>query len=102
MTRKSTIKTPITVQTYETLNSLTRNQLRALAARAGVKMGRNKKDSVANLSRAISDGKLLYKSEVSIFTPPTVPGNYWTRTRLFAKKFRSYKPDRVLFDVTRP
>ena len=96
---EKSVKTPLTVQTYETLESLTREQLRNLAARVNVPRGRDKKNTIANLARAISDGKLWYKSEVTIFTPPTTPSATWTRKALLRKKFRSYKPDRVIQDV---
>lgn len=98
--QKSTVKTNLTVQTYEFLGTLTRDQLRALASKAKVHRGRDKKNTIANLTRAIADGKLWYKSTIDIFTPPTTPDAFYTRSRIFAKKFRSYKPDRVILNVT--
>ena len=100
MKTKPTVKTNLAVQTYEFLGTLTRDQLRALATKAKVKTGRDKKNTIANLARAISDGKLWFKTTVDLFTPPTVPGAFYTRTRLFSKKFRSYKPDRVVVSIS--
>jgi len=88
------MKTNLTVQTYEVLNSMTRNELRSLAQSAGIPRGRDKKNTVAHLVRAVSDGKLHFKSLVSLTVPPVAPDSYGKT--LFVKKFRSYKPDKTL------
>ena len=65
---------------------------------AGVPRGRDKKNTIAHLSRAISDGKLNFKSLVTISVPQTAG---LPRT-LFVKKFRSYKPDSTIVLPGRP
>ena len=91
------MKTNITVQTYEVLNSMTRDEVRALATHLNVPRGKDKKNTVANLSRAIADGKARIKSLVTISANPPAGVSY--TPPLFVKKFRSYKPDRVLSTV---
>ena len=91
------MKTNTTVQTYEVLNSMTREEVRALATHLGVKRGKDKKNTVANLARAVVDGKARIKTLVTISSPP-LAGCAFGRT-LFVKKFRSYKPDKVTSPV---
>lgn len=86
-----------TVQTYEVLNSMTRDEVRALATRLNVPRGRDKKNTVAHLARALADGKARIKSIVTISELPPAGSTYGRP--LFVKKFRSYKPDRVLQSV---
>jgi hypothetical protein len=92
------MKTNTTVQTYEVLNSMTRDEVRALATHLNVPRGKDKKNTVANLSRALADGKARIKSIVTISTNPPDGSQYGGKV-LFVKKFRSYKPDRVLNPV---
>lgn len=95
---KSPVKTNQTVQVYETLNSLTRDELRALATHLGVPRGKDKKNTVANLAAAVRDGKARVKTLVYISSPPPDGQEYGGRT-LLVKKFRTYKPDKVLQPV---
>jgi hypothetical protein len=92
-------KTNTVVQTYEVLNSLTRDQLRNIAAHASVPRGRDKKNTAAHIVAAIRDGKLKFKSIVTISIPTENP---FVNKTLLMKKFRSYKNDKVLADVPTP
>jgi hypothetical protein len=88
------------LQTFPVLNTMTRSELRRLAIHLGVRRGRNRSDTIRNLSDAITLGKARLKSVVTIETAP-LPGNpasYHGKT-LFCKKFRTYKADKVLIPV---
>ena len=91
------VKTNLTVQTYEVLNSMTRDEVRNLAAHLGVKRGKDKKNTVANLAAAIRAGKARIKMFATISAAPD-EGQTYGKT-LFIKKFRSYKADKVIQPV---
>ena len=87
------------LQTYEVLDSLTRQEVRNIAITLGVPRGKDKKNTIANLARAIADGKAQFKSVVTIYANPQ-PGSLNTHGKtLLSKKFRTYKDDKVLYPV---
>jgi len=81
----------------EVLNSMTRTELRNLAVQLGVPRGRNKRDTEKNLGQAIYDGKAHIKTVVYINALPIPPSTQGQT--LFIKKFRTYKPDKVLMQT---
>lgn len=86
------------------LTTLTRKELSALAKQAmGVPVGKSKPDTIRNLSQAIAKGKLQVKSLMTITLPPPVAPTSGYSPRhgrtVLVKKFRSYRPDKVLVPV---
>lgn len=85
------------------LNTLTRDELRALATHLGVPRGKDKEDSITNLTDAITKGTAHVKTIVYISTPPTPEAKaanpYAKGNTLFVKKFRNYKTDKVIIPV---
>ncbi len=77
------------------LNSLTRDELRAIATTINVPRGRSKDNTVDSLVTAIRTGKAHVKSLVTISTPPPA-GQSFGGTTLLVKKLRTYKPDRII------
>lgn len=88
------MKTNKDIMVYEVLNSMTRNELRSLAKRINVPRGRNKKDTETNLEQAIYNDKAQFKAVVYIYALPVPP--FAHGQILFVKKFRNYKPDKVI------
>jgi hypothetical protein len=87
----------LTVLAYETLNGMTRDEVRRLAQHLNVPRGRDKKNTVANVAQAIHAGKAQLKSVVTIFATPT--SGLGHGPTLYSAKLRSYKPTRVLYTV---
>lgn len=87
----------LTVLSYETLNGMSRDEVRRLAQHLDVPRGKDKKNTVANVAKAIHEGKAQLKSLVTIFASP--PSGVGHGRQLYSAKLRSYKPTRVLFTV---
>jgi len=87
------------VLSYQVLNGMTRDEVRRLATHLNVPRGRDKKVTVANVAKAINDGKAQLKSVVTIFAPPRPPFANSHGPTLYSAKLRSYKPTRVLSQV---
>ena len=79
----------------DALNTLTREELRTLATNLNVPRGKEKKNTLANLAKAINDGQCQVKTVITIFSLPatqTPPSSYTRHGRtLFYGKFRNYK-----------
>lgn len=90
---KSKPKTDHTVHNYQVLNSMTRDELRGVATSLGIPIGKEKKNTVANIVRGIIDGKVQLKTMFYIFAPATTTA---PRRALFVKKLRTYKDDKVI------
>lgn len=70
------------------LESMTRDQLRAVAKQVGTKTGKSVKDTVKNLEKAIADGKLHFKSVCTLSFKPT--DGSASRQTYFGKTLRTY------------
>jgi len=81
------------------IDSLERNELVAIAKTIGVPVGKSRFNTVASISTAIAEGKLQVKSVVTITLPSKVSRHGST---VFCKKFRSYRPDKVMIPVPAP
>lgn len=79
------------------IDSLERKELAAIAKTIGVPVGKSRFNTVASISTAIAKGKLQVKSVVTITLPSKVSRH---GPVVFSKKFRSYRPDKVLVPVT--
>lgn len=83
--------------TTSVLNTLTRAELAALAKSAGVPVGKSKTNTISNVGNAVAHGKLQFKSLVTItLPPPSDPVGLRHGRTVLVKKFRSYRPDKVL------
>ena len=94
------------LRTEVMLNSLTRDELRALATRLNVKQGKNKEHTIDNLSIAINFGLAHVKTVVYISTPPSVESlaanSNAKGSPLLIKKFRNYKTDKIVYIAPSP
>lgn len=79
--------------TSATLQSMTRDELRALARRIGIKRGRNRVDTINNLLLAQSTNVMHAKVKVEFCPKPENPDDY--RIPVFGKKFSNGKPPKV-------
>lgn len=81
----------------QVINTLTRDELRALATQFGVPVGKSKENTITNLMEAIQNGKARVKLMVYVGHPP-VQGQKYGQF-IFAKKFRSYKEDKIVIPL---
>jgi hypothetical protein len=79
--------------TLATLSTMTRDELRTLAKRIGIKRGRTRKDTIINLTLAQSAGDMHAKVKVEFCPKPKNPDDY--RVPVFGKKFSNGKPSKV-------
>ena len=83
MKSKSIIASPV-------LETMSVEDLRGVAKAAGVKVGKSRKDTVANLTAAIDAGVLHFKSSVTFSTNPAKPGEPTQRMTHYAAVLRTY------------
>lgn len=85
----------------DSLQTMTREELRNIARQTGVKRGQNTKDTIAHLIEAIFSGKVQFKSTFVIATGKfPLPNQPVASNAIFQKKFRSYGGgDKVEFPV---
>ena len=83
MKSKSTIALPV-------LETMSIEHLRGVAKAAGVKVGKSKKDTVANLAKAIDAGALHFKAGFTLSVNPAKPGEQSQRITYFGARFRTY------------
>jgi ABC-type taurine transport system substrate-binding protein len=89
-----------TPATIAAINNLERSELVALAKTAGVPVGKSKSNTVSSVVKAVAAGKLQVKSVLTV-TLPAAAGSYARHgAKVFEKKFRSYRPDKVLFPLS--
>lgn len=86
-------KSILDAATLATLNSMTRDELRALARRIGIKRGRNRVDTINNLLLAQSVNVMHAKVKVEFCPKPETPDSY--RIPVFGKKFSTGKAPKV-------
>ena len=84
-------------QVTDALNTMTRSQLRAVATRLNVPRGRNRQDTVENLTNSIVNGNGRFTLQFTI-RENGISDDSYART-IFAKKLRTHKPDKVLYTV---
>jgi hypothetical protein len=85
-------------QIFDSLNTMTRAQLRATARKLNIRTGRNKSDSIANIASAIANQQARF---TVIFTirEPGVAGSSFAPA-VFQKKLRTHKPNKVTVPVS--
>ncbi len=79
--------------TLATLQTMTRDELRTLAKRIGIKRGRNRNDTINNLILAQSSSVMHAKVRVEFCPKPENPDDF--RIPVFGKKFSNGKPAKV-------
>ena len=95
---QSTMNTPseknlLSSTTLATLVTMTRDELRRLAKRIGIKRGRNRTDTIINLHLAHTVGVMHTKIKVEFCPKPEKPEDY--RVPIFGKKFSNGKTAKV-------
>ena len=95
-----TQKTNIKSHVHDALNSMSRQELRKLATRFNLRVGQNKQNTVDSIVKAIDGEKIGFKSVVTISEMPLSPTSTTIRKSVFVKKFRTYKPDKVLVHLS--
>jgi hypothetical protein len=80
---------------FNSLDTMTRDELRSLAKNLNVPRGRNRNDTLLNLTHAIRTGTARFKTVFTISANPPQGSTYGPK--LFEKKLRSYKADKVTF-----
>lgn len=80
------------------LETMTRNELRSVAKASNTPRGRNRTDTIANLTKAVELGNLQVQFLATVKTPPVAPAKYGKV--VFMKKLRTYKPDKVVLSIT--
>jgi hypothetical protein len=83
--------------TLATLNTMTRDQLRLLAKRIGIKRGRNRVDTINQLLLAQTANIMHTKVKVEFCPKPETPESY--RIPVFGKKFSSGKSPKVFRNI---
>ncbi len=78
-------------------NSMTRDELRAVATVLGVPRGKDRQNTVSNLTSAVEDGKAGLKAVCTVCKPPS--GVVKFSRPVFIKKLRTYKGDKVLMNA---
>lgn len=84
----SKVKTSPALVAAPLLNSMTRDELRAVATSLNIPRGKNAKDTIANLSKAIADGKAHVKAVCTISFKPA--DGSASRVTYFGKTLRTY------------
>jgi len=82
----------------DTLNSMTRHELRAVATKLNVPRGKEKVNTVANILTAISNKDARFTVDFSIKEKGIPASNY--APTIYRKKLRTHKPDKVLWAVS--
>ena len=70
------------------LASMTRDELRAVAASINVPRGKNTSDTIKNLEKAVADGKLHFKASCTLSFKPD--DGSASRVTYFGKTLRTY------------
>lgn len=83
-----------TLTIVNTIGTMTRSELRAVATQLNVPRGRNRSDTVKNLAKAILDGKARFTIQFTLRSNEQ-PDVRFAPT-IFSKKLRTHKPDKVI------
>lgn len=83
----------VSAVTRATLNSMSTDELRALAKRLEIKVGKSRNNTIENLMLASSSSILHTKVKVSFCKKPADPSHY--RVAIFGKKFSTAKPPSI-------
>ena len=73
------------------IESMSTENLRATAKAAGVKVGKSRKDTTANLLAAIDSGAVHFKANVYFSTNPAKQGETTKRVQFYGATLRTYK-----------
>lgn len=85
-------------QIVNSLNTMTRDELRAVATKLNVPRGKDKINTVANLSTAIAAGAARFTLEFTIREKGIADSTY--ANAIFKKKLRTHKPDKVVLPIS--
>jgi hypothetical protein len=77
-----------------TLNEMTRSDLAAVATKLGVKVGKSKENTVANLTKAIEAGKARFTVQFTIRTNDDPKATL--APAIFSMKLRTHKDNKVV------
>ena len=72
------------------LDTLTREELSATAKATGIKVGKSKANTIANLTQAVREGKVHFKSHGTLSVNPAKQGESSKRITYFGKTLRTY------------
>lgn len=81
----------------DTLSTMTRGELRNVARRLNVPTGRNKIDSIINISSAIRNKTARFTIDFTIRDNPIPTATY--ANVIFRKKIRTHKADKVILQA---
>jgi hypothetical protein len=87
---KNKVITASAMAADELLYSMSRLEINAVATAVGIKIGKSKSDTVANLHNAIREGKLHLKSHCTLSVNPAKQGEPTQRVTYFGKTLRTY------------
>lgn len=85
-------------QVLDALNTMTRDELRAVAARLNVPRGKDKVNTVSNVATAIVGGDARFTLEFTIREKGIADSTY--APAIFKKKLRTHKPDKVTLPIS--
>lgn len=84
-------------QIQSALETMSREELRAVATHLNVPRGKEKKNTIVNLADAFTSGKARFKLVFTIKTNPPAGAQFGSR-KLFIKKLRTYGDEKVLLN----
>lgn len=82
----------------DTLATMKRSELRNVARRLNVRTGRDKADTIANLSTAIANQTARFTIDFTLRENPDPSARF--SKAIFRKKIRTHKPDKVLLPAS--
>jgi len=97
-TTKNKIKNMKANLITDSLNTMTRDELRAVAIHLNVPRGKEKNNTVSNLAAAIHAKKVRFSLQFTL-RPNTDP-TATTAPTVYSKKLRTHKPDKIVHPVT--
>lgn len=83
----------------DTLNSMTRDELRAVATKLGVKCGKAKNNTVGNLMIAFANVQAQFTIQFTVRSNPTNPDVDTVGNVIYSKKLRTHKPDKIMTPI---
>lgn len=86
-----------TILIRDTLNTMSRGELRAVARKLGVKTGKDKAHTVANLVTAFDTQKARFTLQFTIRPNDNPEARYVAG--IFSRKLRTHKPDKTVIAI---
>lgn len=83
----------------DTLNSMTREELCAVATKLGVPRGKGKNNTVGNLVTAFGNGQAQFTIQFTVRSNPTNPDVNTVGNAIYSKKLRTHKPDKIMIPI---